>query len=446
MLRSLVGSEMCIRDRNKVCAGFRQCGSTKGVDGGAAWDVPLELRCANDSALTGWSESPEYLFNVSWWRPIPYDPARPWVDTDGKWYVMLSMDGCNTTTKQLPCHEGGQLMMWSSPALRGPTADWQQVGPVFTSNATVLKDGFLSKEFVTIDFIGSLEGDAFGDTRIFLNNVGGNGGGDGCCDGTTSWFPFSQSAPGQPFKVEAPGQGMVDWGSFSLKPSPASGTFGVDLLTGVSSRGLSMARTLGSEDANQVTVPGRRTLIGWTGPADGAAFKDAAGVLQGSAQALPRDLSLNSNRELLQRFVPELEMLRALHTTRTDTTQAVAGGLRAEVVARIGSGGGSVTVLGDGTSQTKVEISLLPSKGLVTVNATSLGNTAVRAGPLPQLQDNVSEWSVHAMIDHSIIEIIVSNMTALVVYAAPDASCPGLVALGQPKGTLDVWTLNPANN
>ena len=53
------------------CAGFRQCGSTKGTTGlnpGAqAWDVPLELRCADlnrtsATELAVWSEKPEYLF------------------------------------------------------------------------------------------------------------------------------------------------------------------------------------------------------------------------------------------------------------------------------------------------------------------------------------------------------------------------------------------------
>lgn len=43
---------------------------------------------------------------------------------------------------------------------------------------------------------------------------------------------------------------MVDWGAFKIDPN-ATGS-GVDLLTGTGSRGLSMARTLGSEDANQV--------------------------------------------------------------------------------------------------------------------------------------------------------------------------------------------------
>ena len=54
--------------------------------------------------------------------------------------------------------------MCRSPALRGPKANWQKVGPVFTSNGTVLSPrggvrGHLTKEFVTIDFIGHLPGD-----------------------------------------------------------------------------------------------------------------------------------------------------------------------------------------------------------------------------------------------------------------------------------------------
>ena len=249
-------------DNNRVCAGFRQCGSKKGVAGGNPWDVPLELRCALKDDLSEWSTAPEYMFNVSWWRSIPYDPARPWQDSDGMWYQLLSMDGCNATTRALPCEAGGQLGMWKSPALRGKTAAWEHVGPVFTSNATVLGDGdagHLTKEFVTIDFLGKMEGDpdtANGGTKIFLNNVGGNGGGEGCCSGTTSYFPLTQPAPGQPFKQAGP-QGMVDWGSFLLDPTKASSS-GVAMLTGTGSRGLSMARTLGSEEADQVTKPGRR--------------------------------------------------------------------------------------------------------------------------------------------------------------------------------------------
>ena len=72
-----------------VCAGFRQCGSHKGVAGMHPWDVPLELRCATaqgNANLSAFTTDPtsdryNYLFNVSFWRSIPYDPARPVTST-----------------------------------------------------------------------------------------------------------------------------------------------------------------------------------------------------------------------------------------------------------------------------------------------------------------------------------------------------------------------------
>lgn len=142
-------------------------------------------------------------------------------------------------------------------------------------------------------------------------NVGGNGGGEGCCAGTTSYFPVMQDAPGAPFKQVGP-QGMVDWGSFTFNKSGVGmGTKGVDRLIGTVSRGLSMARTLGSEESDQVTKPGRRVLIGWTGKADGE-VRTVTNVW-GNAQSLPRDLSLASDKSLLQRFIPELQVLRLQH-------------------------------------------------------------------------------------------------------------------------------------
>lgn len=135
-------------ETGKLCAGFRQCGSSRGINatGFHGWDVPLELRCALDDELSAWSTQPDYLFNVSFYRAVPYDPARVWKEADGQWYAMLSFDHCNMTSKKLPCESGGMLVMWRSPTLRGPKADWQYVGPVFSSNATVLSNGHLTKE------------------------------------------------------------------------------------------------------------------------------------------------------------------------------------------------------------------------------------------------------------------------------------------------------------
>lgn len=244
---------------------------------------------------------------------------------------------------------------------------------------------------------------------------------------------------------------MIDWGSFALKTGASdSGKTGLDLLDGTASRGLSMARTLGSEEADQVSKAGRRVLIGWTGPADGAAFGG-----QGSAQSLPRELSLAADKSVLQRFVSELQILRKVHQSTTKGGEVLDTGadLQAEVLARFPASCGesgarcALSLLDDGAAATVVTLD--PDAGLVSVDATAQGNTAVRAGPLPAAAADGGGWSVHAYVDHSLVELIVNNATALVVYAAPaDATATG-VSLSSNVGdgaSLDAWTLAAANN
>ena len=375
--------------------------------------------------------------------------------------------------------------MWKSPALRGTKADWQHVGPVFTSNATVLDDGFLSKEFVTIDYVGMLEGDpapakgTASGTRLFLNNVGGNGGGDGCCSGTTSYFPVMQAAPGAPLTQVAP-QGMVDWGSFTFAEGsripgtrpPPPGATGVQLLSGMASRGLSMARTLGSEESDQVNKPGRResnadrsftgpcsvlhglelnghhgastgVLIGWTGPADWQVQVVSQGI-QGSAQSLPRDLSLAPDKSLLQQFVPELQVLRRRHLS--GKTVAMAG-LQAEVHARFppscATAGQACALRLDDYG----ELLLDHKRGLVTLDLTAGNNSAIRAGPMPAAFPGLG-FAVHLYLDHQILELIVNNATAMVAYWSPPAAANASLKLAvQGDGAaLDVWELASAHN
>jgi len=391
------------------------------------------------------------------------------------WYQLLSMDACNATDAPRnvggkTCPAGGSLVMWQSPALRGEKAKWELVGPVWTDNTTVLKDGFLSHEFVTIDFLGSMDGDLSKQIKVFLNNVGGNGGGDGCCSGTTSYTILKQPAgPGTPFEKYGPGQQMVDWGSFTLKdPEAVLEDFAssLDLLTGTASRGLSMARTLGSEEADQVAKPGRRVLIGWTGPAPDSVYN---GSSLGSAQSLPRDLSLDpSTSRLMQRFSPELESLRNWESHQRGGTNMTCGaGLVNEVVATFPAECGiarnaaskyascGLMVLGDGEvldETSSVTISIDAARSLILVNATTLGNPDVRAGPLPAATDGPVAYTFHVVVDHSIVEIIVNNDTAFVVYAAPrSAGTQGSVRVfGDDRydyGSLmmEVWRLNNAN-
>ena len=58
---------VAVNDDNQVCAGFRQCSSTKGVTGlnpsAHAWDVPMEVRCATNDNLTTWGP-PQWIYDV----------------------------------------------------------------------------------------------------------------------------------------------------------------------------------------------------------------------------------------------------------------------------------------------------------------------------------------------------------------------------------------------
>jgi hypothetical protein len=145
-----------VRDDDGIpCAGFRECGGQ--LPNRSNTQVPLELRCATDAnaavALNNFS-GPEYLFMFTFNRNLPYDPVRPWKDSDGLWYATISADACNST---VPCAGGGALYLYSSPALRGAKADWQPVSGagriMFASNWTVLTpfhpDAVESNEFVT---------------------------------------------------------------------------------------------------------------------------------------------------------------------------------------------------------------------------------------------------------------------------------------------------------
>ena len=136
---------MTVDDAGTPCAGFRQCTSTQGVvfinPEAKIWDVPMELRCATNSNMTKWSE-PIWIHDIYYNRWLPYDPPRPWKDTDGKWYSSISTDGCNGTNqwgptpaanlRKLPCKPGGQLELLVSDG-DITSQNWKQLPPLFTT-------------------------------------------------------------------------------------------------------------------------------------------------------------------------------------------------------------------------------------------------------------------------------------------------------------------------
>jgi hypothetical protein len=227
------------------------------------------------------------------------------------------------------CLAGGQLnLMVSEGGLRGAT--WRELPPLFTTNVTcsgrTCLHGMIPREFVTADYFGGLRGDPDGGaTRVITQNFGpvkgaeakGSTIGPSCgptyCTGATFWVG-KQQAPGRSFdaywdKVGAVGH--YDYGS------------------------LSMARTLGSADGNQVaSKSGRRVLIGWIASQAQSPYPPAS-------QSLARDLSLSASYELLQAFVPELQSLRqpaSFEKTLVGRDSNVATGTKTRFPALLVSG------------------------------------------------------------------------------------------------------------
>ena len=208
---------------------------------------------------------------------------------------------------------------------------------------------------------------------------------------------------------------------------------------------LTMARTLGS-DPNQVAKNGRRVLIGWIGGGSVA------------SQSLARDLTLSAEYELLQQFSPELQMLR-MPATRTshsfDGDDAVsvarvrvAGSLQLEVVATFSWTAASLAAIG-GT----FGVSVLGGAANLSVvcppsGAGCTGTVNGKGGPLMPLKQ--MSTTLHAIVDHTITEVIYNNRTAMVVYVKPPSATATAAALfgvsSGMKGTIETWQLKEANN
>ena len=431
-------------DSGLVCAGFRECGGN--WPGRTNTQVPLELRCSNSTNLTSWN-APEYIFWFYFNRNLPYDPVRPWKDVDGLWYATISADACNST---VPCSAGGALYLYSSPALRGPAARWALVdtpavpgGLMFASNFTVLRPFIASAvethELVTAGYFGALPGDPRGGaTRCLTNNIF-----DAGFDGTTAYFCGTQ-APGGPFVVDfgdPAATGMLDWGA--LRDGGEPNATGVAALVAGAGGPWKMARTLSPSSSNQVAVAGRKIITAWV---------DAGA---GVGQALPRDLSLDSSSgALLQAWVPELQALRVgsgsptgLRSQQLEIIADFVVGTDADPEAQFGV---RALLSEDGADAQVLAVNL----GRVTVSA------AGHAGPLlpppppsaaaPPASRAPYTVHLHAIIDHSIVSLIVNNRTAITAIVAPrDADSDRLELFGVDGVTITVanwqaWSLRNA--
>jgi hypothetical protein len=419
------------------CAGFRECSGE--WPGRSNTQVPLELRCAVDeksSIFLNNFSAPEYLFWFYFNRNLPYDPVRPWIDTDGNWYAVISADACNST---VPCVGGGALYLYTSPALRGPKAAWQPVsGPgriMFASNWTVLTpmhpDQVESNEFVTSGYFGNLEGDPMGGrTRCFTNNIATR------FAGTTAFFCGTQE-PGMPLIVDETSpysRGMIDWGTFS--PVPGTSEQGIAALRDNGYGPYKMARTLSPSSSNQVRDPGRKILSAWL---------DGGGMGQGNS--LPRDLSLDSTTgELLQQFSPELKALR--------TGTGSPAGIRSQQIEIFAL----FTVTASADPQAEFGVAFAQSEDGEDEQRVSvqLGSQLVvvshgrAAGPLMPVTGPGSKVAMHVIFDHSIITTIINNRTAITVFVSPRDANSTRIGLFGVDGktifcTMQAWALRNAS-
>ena len=223
-------------------------------------------------------------------------------------------------------------------------------------------------------------------------------------------------------------------------------------------------RTTVSTHANQVLPPDNRiTMMGWTGsPIDGI------GV---ASQSLARDLSLSPSYELLQAFVPELQALRIAGSERhlqclSGKTKRPAegcwakGSLRIEIVAVFWwtaakptepfgvswlGGAGNLSV--DCTS--KSATGEAPG-GCMVSTVSSTNNTGVTGSTMPVLPVATSVVRIHTIVDHSVIETVVNNRSAMVSWSVNARSAAqtdvGLFGGSDVNGTITTWDLRDTGN
>lgn len=231
---------------------------------------------------------------------------------------------------------------------------------------------------------------------------------------------------------------------------------------------LTMARTLGS-DPNQVAKNGRRVLVGWI--QDDPRDQDVA-----ASQSLARDLTLSAGYELLQQFVPELQMLRQPTTFEqtavaagdgsSSVTTHSAGSMQLEIVATftfttmptapfgITALGGAAEIMVDCANKTIRNMGEAPAGCMVDANIQYNSNKAVPGPqPGPVLPIGTKLVKMHIIVDHEIIESIINNRTAIVSYHKniPSATSTAVTVVGAGSssgvtGLVKSWHLDAANN
>ena len=414
--------------------------------------VPLFITSATDETLTKW-EGHHYPFNPSEYRGMAFDP-QAWRDVDGKVYIAVATDGCNSTTRKMPCVDGSAIFLWRAPSLLSNPEQWEALGAMFTTNDDAMAKGGSRGEMVTPSYTGNLAGDPQGgSTRLLTNNV---------CHGTTYWL--GNQANGSKFLDRKGGwtfardgeTGMIDWAAVVANSSAiASGktgkealSTGMQMVPGTCHAAYSMARTLGDPSGQTVATKGRKIMVAWIGNGTFA------------SQSLPRDLSLSpADGSLRQTWIPELQKLRV-------GGSLIKGGLQLEVFARFAVGTGTgrfgVNVLCTASGSEVTEVGVDPEAGIVFIDGRKSGScdamswlcphhlpnqpSSPRAAglyPAGPLLGSRKIVSVHCYIDGVYVSCIFNNQTAVTAMVAPTADATADVASfgSGATATIEAWEL-----
>ena len=385
---------------------------------------------------------------------------------NGTWYALTANHGKPAADGPNYGYEG----FYSSPVLLGPSADWQMFDfPFLTNQDSRLVPGHPQvKEFVSPDFFTDIPGVGSPGTAAFLTSVYGDMGlvsgvpRAGIYNFAMFYVGAQVGGAGTALHVNTNGYQAVDWSCFSPSNVTAGG-LDVAWEWGPSQYGC-CPKTVGGPDA----APGkpRRVMFGWqqNGGSDGNA---PHGDTNENAFTLPRDVTLSANNTIVQRFIPELQTLRieSAHysaiTKRFPTSGAAflpppALGAQLEISARIKYADGAsrfgLRVLAGPGEQTEFGFDFARSQIYIDRTRSSGGkmDVDVRAGPWFGRRAAGGEATLTAYVDHSLVALIVDNVTALSVWVHPQRNSSVGVALfadgsGVVAAELDVWQLNDAN-
>lgn len=412
----------------------------------------VKFWAATDSSATNWTLT-STTFEACCNDPVVWRAG-------GRWYAITAAHGDGT-------RNFGYETFFTSPALIGPRANWTPLPAFFQNDGSPLIPGHRQqKEFVSPDYIppGVLPG-ASSSASVFQASIYGpfqNVSGkpvSGIYNFAMFFVGTQPRGPGTAFVANPRLCTAVDWSCFS--PSDVT-QGGLDLATGWG------ATQFGCCPKSTAGIA-RQIMFGWQQNGGSSKGGGGGGDPLENSMTLPRDLSLGPGGEVLQRYVPELGILRAGPGWHAATLRfparggqagaaflpAAAAGDQLEIVAtirfepaRTTAPFGLLVLAGPGE---RTAVVFDPARARIALDRTlSSGgklDADVRAGPWYGAGSGIV--SLHAYVDRSIVTLIIDNRTSISCWVHPQLEGSTGVALfaevsGVTAEKIAVWRLSDA--